>query len=304
MSRKNITISVIISAYNNEKELKKCFNSLLEQTYSDFEVIFRDNNSSDNTYSVALSYREQFRKRGIYLFTDLNKRTLHRYQCDRLCIKECEGELFFLLSPQCSLKRYALQKIADFFYKNDTIGALIIDKYIEKSNINESFRYINEGKDMARWLLRGGEIEHSHFVVDRQAMIPISSLKTDFTYGECTETVFLISCFFDIGWMKEDIFLDLNNQIQEDMEVFFERYLLNCQMKKLAKQMKIVDEQNIDIDFQCGMKHLALRAVSRAEEEMHKGRIGILQQFLALAKVFDSSIEDTSEYKEVNNQVK
>ena len=42
-------ISIIIVNWNWKKWLKKCFDTLLEQTYQNFEIIFVDNNSSDDS---------------------------------------------------------------------------------------------------------------------------------------------------------------------------------------------------------------------------------------------------------------
>lgn len=42
-------ISVIIPTYNREKTIKKALESVIQQTYSDLEIIVVDDNSSDNT---------------------------------------------------------------------------------------------------------------------------------------------------------------------------------------------------------------------------------------------------------------
>ncbi|EHK2346391.1 glycosyltransferase family 2 protein [Clostridium perfringens] len=49
-------ISVIIPVYNAEKYIKKCLNSVIEQTYSDWEIIAVDDGSIDESYNVLLSY--------------------------------------------------------------------------------------------------------------------------------------------------------------------------------------------------------------------------------------------------------
>lgn len=42
-------ISVIIPCYNAEETIESCFNSLIQQTYADWELIFIDDGSSDQT---------------------------------------------------------------------------------------------------------------------------------------------------------------------------------------------------------------------------------------------------------------
>ena len=45
-------ISVIITVFNSEKYLDNCLNSLIKQTYDDFEVICIDNNSTDSSSQI------------------------------------------------------------------------------------------------------------------------------------------------------------------------------------------------------------------------------------------------------------
>lgn len=49
MEEKNIKVSVVITAYNVEKYIKKAINSVLNQTYKDIEIIVVEDCSTDNT---------------------------------------------------------------------------------------------------------------------------------------------------------------------------------------------------------------------------------------------------------------
>lgn|SRR5574344_321006 len=49
-------ISVIIPAYNSEKYLEKCLDSIFNQTFNDFEVILVNDGSTDNTRHIAERY--------------------------------------------------------------------------------------------------------------------------------------------------------------------------------------------------------------------------------------------------------
>lgn len=62
-------ISVIIPVFNAEKYLCECLESLLNQTFTDFEVILVDDCSTDNSVTIAESFFEKFggRLKIIYL---------------------------------------------------------------------------------------------------------------------------------------------------------------------------------------------------------------------------------------------
>ncbi len=52
-------ISVIMAAYNAEKYLKEAIDSILNQTYTDFEFIIIDDGSIDKTASIIASYKDK-----------------------------------------------------------------------------------------------------------------------------------------------------------------------------------------------------------------------------------------------------
>lgn len=47
-----MSISIIMSAHNDEKFIEQSINSLLNQTFKDFELLIIDDNSKDNTYEI------------------------------------------------------------------------------------------------------------------------------------------------------------------------------------------------------------------------------------------------------------
>ncbi|NIW46854.1 MAG: glycosyltransferase, partial [Gammaproteobacteria bacterium] len=52
------TVSVIIPAYNQGHYLGECVQSVLDQTYPDFEIIIVNDGSTDNTQRVAKSFSD------------------------------------------------------------------------------------------------------------------------------------------------------------------------------------------------------------------------------------------------------
>ena len=56
--------------YNREKTIKRAIDSILEQTYQDFEIIIVDDNSKDNTEQIVKSIED---RRIIYIRNEENK---------------------------------------------------------------------------------------------------------------------------------------------------------------------------------------------------------------------------------------
>lgn len=82
-------ISVIMGIYNCANTLEEALDSLLSQTYQDFEVIMCDDASQDNTVEVATRYVSKFPNKFILLRNDCNlglNKSLNK------CLKIAKGE--------------------------------------------------------------------------------------------------------------------------------------------------------------------------------------------------------------------
>jgi glycosyltransferase involved in cell wall biosynthesis len=51
-------VSIIMNCFNGEKYLKEAIESVLKQTYTNWELIFWDNQSTDNSASIFKSYND------------------------------------------------------------------------------------------------------------------------------------------------------------------------------------------------------------------------------------------------------
>ena len=66
----DITISVIIPVYNAEKYLKTCLDSLISQTYANYEVLCVDDGSTDHSLNILRFYEKKDNR--IKVFTQEN----------------------------------------------------------------------------------------------------------------------------------------------------------------------------------------------------------------------------------------
>jgi glycosyltransferase involved in cell wall biosynthesis len=54
-------VSVIMNCYNGEQYLREAINSVYAQTYKDWEIVLWDDESTDNTRDIALSYDDRLK---------------------------------------------------------------------------------------------------------------------------------------------------------------------------------------------------------------------------------------------------
>lgn len=98
-------ISVLIPTYNYAKYLDEAIQSVLNQTYQDFELIVIDNNSSDNTKFILSKYKENPKIKFI-----INDKNIGMAQNWNKCILESSGEYIKFLNADDFLEPTCLEK--------------------------------------------------------------------------------------------------------------------------------------------------------------------------------------------------
>lgn len=103
-------ISVIIPVYNVEKYINDCLQSVMEQTYNDFEVIVIDDGSYDNTRNIISSFKDS---RISYFFQNNKGLSAARNQG----IKFSKGDILFFMDSDDVIKSDLFEKCINFFKK-------------------------------------------------------------------------------------------------------------------------------------------------------------------------------------------
>ena len=86
MKPKKNLVSIILNCYNGEEYLKEALSSVIKQTYKNWELIFLDNRSKDNSKFILQSYKN---KKFRYFKA---KKHLSLYSARNLAIKKTKGE--------------------------------------------------------------------------------------------------------------------------------------------------------------------------------------------------------------------
>lgn len=112
--------TICIPAYNREYTLKRCLDSLCQQTMKDFEVVFVDDGSTDNTEELVASYTGRINLRYF------KKQNGGKHTALNVGIKNAsDSELFLILDSDDWLMPDALEKYRTTW---DALGAVQKDK--------------------------------------------------------------------------------------------------------------------------------------------------------------------------------
>ena len=107
----NELISVIINVYNAEKYIKKCLESIINQTYKNIEILIINDGSTDNTLNICKSYNDE-------RIRIINQENLGLSLSRNVGIDNAKGDYLYFVD-------------ADDFVQNDVIEYLyqLIKKY-------------------------------------------------------------------------------------------------------------------------------------------------------------------------------
>lgn len=103
----DLKVSIVIPCYNVDKYIEECLNSVLNQTYSNLEVVVIDDGSNDGTRRILEEYQNRYRN--IKLLIQKKGGTGSARNAG---VRVCSGD-------------YLLFVDADDYIQNDTIETLV-----------------------------------------------------------------------------------------------------------------------------------------------------------------------------------
>jgi len=167
-------VSVYTPTYNCAKYIQQSIDSVLKQTYQDFELLIIDDASTDNTSKIIKKYEKNPK---IKIFR--NKRNLGLNETARKAIDLTRGEYIIRVDADDYMDENALMLMAGILDKHPEIGMVYPDFFI----VNEDGHIINYFRKMKV----GEEVE----LLDLPAM------------GGCT--LIRKSCYEAIGGYRPDV---------------------------------------------------------------------------------------------------
>ncbi|EAZ92060.1 glycosyltransferase family 2 protein [Crocosphaera chwakensis] len=143
-------VSIIIPSYNHAKFLEQRLDSIFNQTYQDFEVIFLDDASSDNTKEIFSKYTDHPKVKKV-IFNSQNSGSPFK-QWNK-GVKEAQGEYIWIAESDDYADRKFLETLVPLLEENPKIGIAYCQslQINEKSQITKSYSNYTEDIDKNRW---------------------------------------------------------------------------------------------------------------------------------------------------------
>ena len=107
-------VSIIVNCFNGEKYLEECLISLKNQTYKNWEVIFWDNHSTDNSKKIFDKFND---KRFKYY---LSPKHVFLYEARDLAVKASQGDFIAFCDVDDFWSQERLEYQVPLFKNKDT----------------------------------------------------------------------------------------------------------------------------------------------------------------------------------------
>lgn len=210
-------ISVIIPVYNGEKSLTNCFKVLSKQDYANLEIIFIDNNSTDQSYNIINEH-----------CTDKSNYKLYKCQkkgpaaARNMGIKHSSGDYLSFLDVDDSIspKKYSiLSEVAKKFPKYKIIFGIgrKMDNNDHYVNIDYGDIVPGENKAPTHGILWLSQFQHQvhpgAILVHHSAVKEIRGFPEELFYGEDIAFMVKLGLKYDSFFVEKIVYTNKQNDL-------------------------------------------------------------------------------------------
>lgn len=307
--RKLPLVSICIPNYNYGHYLENCLESVLAQTYPNFEVFFRDNHSTDNSYEIALKYRKRFQERGIYFSVSENKRNVGSDKNTNLILRDLEGEFIYVLASDDAIEPTFLEKCIQVFLEYPNVATVITHrKEIDENNqIHELPPFYNrscviDGESQASVYMMAGIAIPGQRIFRRSTSGPIIAYERIFNVAGDWYQNFLRSMVGDVAYIKEPLCQyrvhtgNETNESEKNLLGIFEHYQLINAFKDISYAFGLKKPIN---RYNEAVEKLGSMCLRYSLKMLKCNEIDAAHRYLLLAPVFKRSIVEEKSYQEL-----
>lgn len=297
-------VSICIPNYNYGLYVGKAIQSAINQSYENVEIVVIDNASTDNSIEVINSFKQNNK---VKIFE--NTENIGALRNFNKSFELSKGDYVVFLSSDDMLKPKFVEKCVQVFEKYDVgmVGTemALIDKddnilgeYIPFYDDN----YIIPGIKQAKVFLMGNCFGSNQVLIERSVLEKVGLFDGRFGAASDWHLWFRICLQSDIAYLKEQLTtlrLHGNNQTlyhgRKSMEAIFIFYLM-----KLDFLNRIKGNSYLESFSKEAIKKLAQNCLKFSVEMLNHNDRDVALQYLNMACVFDSQIENEHSFKTIS----
>ena len=259
-----VKVSIGVPVYNGEEYLRQCLNSIIEQTFKDFEVILVDDGSTDNSFVICQEYVAKDS-----LFRLIHQKNKGTAGTRNTCLKYMHGEFITWIDSDDKIKPDYLEKLLQLQAET---GAQMINCvcYVIKDRIEYYLDYTPIYPDLKRIELSGRDALRTVFF-DRYRIITLWETLVDSKLYKgwfCSQGV----TFEDLG-NKFKLYLRTNKVVLVPEQLYGYRQGNSSIMKDAIRQKTFLEELKITKDLMHTIEkyiyYMEVANIDVEEEHLH-----------------------------------
>lgn len=127
MNKRSPMVSIVVPVYNQEKYIRECLESVITQTYHNWELILVDNNSTDKSMKICKEYAASDGR--IKLFEEKKQGVSH---ARNMGISRAEGDYIMFIDPDDTVENSFLSDMLDAAELKKIVACRINLRYKDK----------------------------------------------------------------------------------------------------------------------------------------------------------------------------
>lgn len=215
----NQKVSVIMSTYNSEKTISFAIDSIINQSYKNWEFIICDDASTDNTYDILMRYKEKYSTQFIIIRNEKNSKL--SYSLNR-CLNLASGQLIARMDADDISAENRFECQVEFLnkYKNVDLVGTYMQRFNEKK-FNDVVGVVEKPNIFS--LKNGAPFFHATIMTHKYVFDKLNGYKVS-KLTERSQDLELWSRFFYDGFIGENIAKPLYF-VREDIDAIKRRTL-------------------------------------------------------------------------------
>jgi hypothetical protein len=233
-------ISVVIPVYNGENYLREAINSVINQTYTNYELIVIDDGSIDSTWEIIESYGNKvrgFHKENSGVSSALN-----------FAIEVMRGEWFAWLSHDDLWLPNKLERQVEWMQQHPYYAMYYCGSYSFTASKNRQSislgTWYPKGKDLRKMTRPGCYISGITTIINKDCFQSVGKFNEKYKCVQDTDMWFRIACKYEISCLHEALAKTRIHSNQTGQIIS-----ARCKAESISRRLKILSETPISLYF-------------------------------------------------------